>query len=265
MHLILSLAGGWMRRMQQAARGSAYWIALGILGTVLLLPVGIGGLLFWALCWSIGYLQHDGVLSSALAVPLRTRDAGRWIALATGPLGFALFFAFHESPTLEPIAGVGALLLGAFWLVLALGLRDRIEPHLETERASGPWSLDLGARSLTIYLWHMVAVYAVIELGLPGNGSPCGASSGCAAGDGPRSGAVRMGRGPGGPTSAPSSGPDSRRPRPAPGRTAVAEWPAGRTHPASLQRAELTPAAGPEPAQRVPKIRSPASPRPGTM
>jgi fucose 4-O-acetylase-like acetyltransferase len=165
MHLILSLAGGWMRRMQ-LAHGKRYWIALGAL-TVLLLPIGVGALFFWALCWSLGYLQHDGVLETWIS----TR--WKWIALATGPIGFALFFAFHESPALQPVAGVGALLLGGFWLAVALGLRSAIEPRLEGGgvRAVVNW---VSARALTIYLWHMVAVYAVVELPVPGNSSPLG-------------------------------------------------------------------------------------------
>lgn len=167
MHLIFSLAGGWMRRMQQQ-HGKRYWIGLIVLAVVLM-PVGVGGVFFWALCWSVGYLQHDGVLSDWLLRATRFASARRWqvMAVATGPLGFALFFAFHESPKLEPIAGVGALLLGVFWLVLAMGLRDRIEPHLETDRirAFVHW---MSARSLTIYLWHMVAIYAVLQLELPG-------------------------------------------------------------------------------------------------
>jgi peptidoglycan/LPS O-acetylase OafA/YrhL len=173
MHLIFSLFGAWMRRMQQQ-HAKVYWASL-VVGTVILLPVGIGGLLFWALCWSVGYLEHDGVLSEWLAGATRFASARRWQALAisTGPLGFAAFFAFHESPTLEPIAAVGALLLGVFWLVLALGLRDRIEPHLETHRVRGlvHW---MSARSLTIYLWHMVAIYAVITLEVPGYSFPLG-------------------------------------------------------------------------------------------
>jgi peptidoglycan/LPS O-acetylase OafA/YrhL len=173
MHLILSLFGSWMRRMQQQ-HAKAYWISL-IVGTVLLLPLGIGGLLFWALCWSVGYLQHDGVLSEWLAGATRFTRARRWqvLAVATGPIGFALFFAFHESLTLEPIAAIGALMLGVFWLVLAMGLRDRIAPHLETDRVRAlvHW---MSARSLTIYLWHMVAIYAVISLEVPGYTSALG-------------------------------------------------------------------------------------------
>ncbi|MGI9579479.1 MAG: acyltransferase family protein [Microthrixaceae bacterium] len=171
MHLIFSLAGGWMRRMQQR-HGERYWIALVAL-TVLLMPIGVGGLFFWALCWSIGYLQHDGTLSDWLLKTTRFGSTRRWqlLALATGPIGFALFFTFHESMTLEPIAGVGALLLGAFWLVLALGLRERIEPSLETDRVRSfvHW---MSSRSLTIYLWHMAAVYAVVSLALPGSEYP---------------------------------------------------------------------------------------------
>lgn len=156
MHLILSLAGGWLRQ-QQLRHGRRYWITLVVL-TVLLLPVGVGGLAFWALWWSLGYLQHDGVLEDWMA----TR--WKWITLATGPPGMVLFFVFHHS--VVPLAALGALLLGIFWLTLAMGLRPRIEPALQSHRwrAAMNW---VSARSLTIYLWHMPIIYAIVELGLP--------------------------------------------------------------------------------------------------
>ncbi len=156
MHLILSLAGGWMRRMQ-LTHGRRYWIVLvGV--TVLLAPVGVGGLTFWALCWSLGYLQQDGSLGDWM------RRNWRTVTVLTGPPGFALFFAFHESNI--GIAGGGGLLLGVFWLTLALGLRDRLEPLLEGHRwrAFLHWS---SARSLTIYLWHMPIIYGLVELAMP--------------------------------------------------------------------------------------------------
>lgn len=160
MHLILSLAGGWLRR-QQLRHGRRYWTAL-VVVTILLLPLGAGGLAFWALWWSLGYLQHDGTLERWLAP--------RWkrIALATGPAGFVLFFAFHHD--MVPLAALGALALGVFWLTLALGLRPRIEPALQARRwrAVMNW---MSSRSLTIYLWHMPIIYAIVELGVPGHSS----------------------------------------------------------------------------------------------
>ncbi|MEZ5238044.1 MAG: acyltransferase family protein [Microthrixaceae bacterium] len=94
MHLILSLAGGWLRTQQQR-HGRRYWIALVVI-TFLTLPLGVGGLAFWALWWSLGYMQHDGVLEAWLA--------SRWklICAVTAPVGFALFFAFHNSASLSP-------------------------------------------------------------------------------------------------------------------------------------------------------------------
>lgn len=160
MHLILSLCGGWLRTQQQR-HGKRYWIAL-VVATVLLLPIGIGGLAFWALCWSIGYLQHDGTLEEWMA----TR--WRWITVATGPPGAALFFVFHQS--MVPLAAIGALLLGMFWLTLAMGLRGAIEPALQSHRwrAVMNW---MSARSLTIYMWHMPLIYALLELDVPGHDS----------------------------------------------------------------------------------------------
>jgi peptidoglycan/LPS O-acetylase OafA/YrhL len=77
-----------------------------------------------------------------------------------------LFFAFHHS--VVPLAALGALLLGIFWLTLAMGLRPGIEPALQSHRwrAVMNW---MSARSLTIYLWHMPIIYALVELGVPGN------------------------------------------------------------------------------------------------
>lgn len=160
MHLILSLAGGWLRRAQ-LRHGRRYWITLVVL-TLLFMPVGVGGLAFWALWWSLGYLQHDGTLEAWMAT--------RWrrIALATGPAGAVLFFVFHYS--VMPLAALGALLLGIFWLTLAMGLRPRIEPALQAHawRSVMNWA---SARSLTIYLWHMPIIYGLIELGIPGTDS----------------------------------------------------------------------------------------------
>lgn len=159
-HLILSLIGPWLRTMQ-LRHGRRFWIAL-VAAAVLMMPLGIG-LGVWAVCWCIGYLQHDG--------SLHTWMQGRWrpIVAVCGPLGVALFIAFHTSN--EAVAGFGALLLGVFWVSLATAMRDRIEPFLQHRRARSflAWS---SSRSLTIYLWHLMIIYAIVELGLPGSNGP---------------------------------------------------------------------------------------------
>jgi peptidoglycan/LPS O-acetylase OafA/YrhL len=58
-------------------------------------------------------------------------------------------------------------LLGAFWLSLALGARPWIEPVLANHpvRSIVNW---FSQRSLTVYLWHGVVLYACLEIPLPG-------------------------------------------------------------------------------------------------
>jgi fucose 4-O-acetylase-like acetyltransferase len=89
MHLIFSLLGGWMRKMQ-VRHGRRYCVSLVAL-MFLTLPIGLGTAFFYAICWSVGYLQHEGVLEPWL----RTR----WvrIAVATGPVGAVAFLGFHNS------------------------------------------------------------------------------------------------------------------------------------------------------------------------
>lgn len=180
MHLILALVGGWMRKMQQR-HGRRYWY--GLLGLmVLTLPLGIGALFFYAISWSLGYLQHDGVLGPWLrdawnrggSKRTRVRDRlnspalrQRWIgiAVATGPIGFVAFIAFHHAN--EVIAGLGGIALGVFWLAVALGIRPWLEPKLEGHgvRATVHW---ISSRSLSIYLWHSMIWYGIMKLEVPG-------------------------------------------------------------------------------------------------
>ncbi len=178
MHLILSLFGGWMRKMQ-LRHGKKYWITL-IALMVLTLPIGVGALFFYAICWSLGYLQHDGVLGPWLrdrwskpwmrdhvtAPVMRSRWAT--IAWATGPIGFVAFIGFHNSNIV--IAGLGGMALGVFWLSVAMGIRPWLEPKLQGHgvRALVYW---ISSRSLTIYLWHSMIWYLVVEVPFPGHQS----------------------------------------------------------------------------------------------
>ena len=160
MHLILSLVGPWLRSMQQR-HGRRFWIAISIF-CALTAPIGLG---IWTMCWCVGYLQHDGVLDRWL--PPRWK----WIAAISGTAGAALFFALHSD--VESGAGIGAMPLGVFWVTVAIGLQDRLEPLLAGRRVRSflHWS---SSRSLTIYLWHMMLIYATVELAFPGSGSAVG-------------------------------------------------------------------------------------------
>jgi peptidoglycan/LPS O-acetylase OafA/YrhL len=159
MHLVLALIGGPLRRAQRRwPRG--YWVVLALL-FVLSAPTapGLAIGLFYAACWSVGYLHHDGLVEAWV------RPRWRWICLVCGPVGAVAFFAFHDRAI--AVAALGGVLLGVFWLTLALGLQPRIEPWLEGRRprAVTTW---FSRRSLTIYLWHGAALWAVTKLALPG-------------------------------------------------------------------------------------------------
>ncbi len=170
-HLILSLVGPWLRRAQQR-HATAMWITLGTLfGLSIVAGIGLAVVVFYVACWVLGYHQHDGHLETVVQ--------RRWppIVAVTGPLGLVLFLAFEGSVEWSGVAlrlaSVGAALLGVFWLTLAMGLRPRLEPLLHgfRTRSTVHW---FSQRSLTIYMWHLVAIYAAVTLELPGTSSPAG-------------------------------------------------------------------------------------------
>lgn len=177
-HLILSLLGPWLRRAQ-VRRPQVTW---GVLGGLFLLGFAAGSgivvVVFYVSCWILGYHQHDGDLVSAV------RRWWRPICVATGPFGVVLFLAFEPSSgssgTAARLAVLGAGMLGAFWLTLALALQPRIEPYLRRGHAPAVvhW---FSQRSLSIYMWHLVAIYAAIELELPGATNWVGILAWCAA------------------------------------------------------------------------------------
>ena len=159
MHLVLSLIGGPLRRWQQQ-RPRVLWTSLG--GIFLLGALGAPGLsiaVFYAACWILGYAHHDGKVEAWLRP--------RWgrVCLVLGPIGAVAFFGFHSRAVV--VAAFGVAFLGVFWLALALGLQPRIEPWLEgrAQRSVTTW---FSQRSLTIYLWHGVALWIMVELDLPG-------------------------------------------------------------------------------------------------
>ena len=164
-HLILSFLGPWLRRVQQR-RTRAMW---GTLGGIFLVGLAAGSgivvIVVYVACWVLGYHQHDGDLERWV------RQWWRPVCAISGPLGVVLFLGWEGSAewssTAARIALMGAALLGVFWLTLALALRPNIEPHLGPRpvRAVVHW---FSQRSLTIYMWHLVAIYAARELELPG-------------------------------------------------------------------------------------------------
>lgn len=170
-HLVLSLIGPWLRRVQRR-HSRAMW---SVLGTLFVLSIvagaGVVVVIFYVSCWLLGYHHHDGHLDAALA--------RRWVPIAalTGPVGVVLFLAFERSAAWSAIslrlAATGAALLGVFWLTVAMGLRPRLEPMLSAPlaRSTVHW---FSQRSLTIYMWHLVAIYAALTLQLPGTGSVLG-------------------------------------------------------------------------------------------
>jgi hypothetical protein len=167
-HLTLSLLGPWLRRAQQR-RPQLMWAVLGgmfLLG--LAAGSGIVVVIYYVACWVLGYHHHDGELVGVL------RRNWRRICVVSGPVGAGLFLAYEPSAewslTSARLAITGATLLGVFWLTLALALQHRIEPYLTRTvvPAVVHW---FSQRSLTIYMWHMAAIYAAIRLGLPGTGT----------------------------------------------------------------------------------------------
>ncbi len=159
MHLILSLVGGPLRRWQ-LQRPKVLWGA--VAGLFLLGAFGAPALsiaMFYVACWVIGYSHHDGKVEAWI------RPRWQRLCLVLGPVGAVAFFGFHQRAVV--VAAFGVAFLGVFWLALALGLQPRIEPWLEGRRQRSVTTF-VSQRSLTIYLWHGVALWVMVELDLPG-------------------------------------------------------------------------------------------------
>lgn len=160
LHLLFSLVGPLLRRAQQN-NPRRLWIGIAVAFLVLavvLPPAAVA--VFYMGCWVLGYHYHDGTLQAHL------RRTWVRICAVSGPLGLLMFVAFHDSAPV--LTGLGGGLLGVFWLCLAVGLQPRIEPWLVGRRTRSTihW---FSQRSLTIYLWHLPLLYAVIAASLPGS------------------------------------------------------------------------------------------------
>lgn len=167
-HLILSLIGPWLRRVQQR-NATRMWIVIASLVAVSLI-VGLGIIvpLVYISCWLLGYHHHDGDVEAF------ARRRGLVICAISGPVGAALYVAFIRSSEWSAIslrlAAVGALLIAAFWLTAAVALRQTVEPWLRPRpvHSTVNW---FSQRSLSIYVWHMAVLYGVYELALAGSTS----------------------------------------------------------------------------------------------
>jgi peptidoglycan/LPS O-acetylase OafA/YrhL len=160
MHLILSLVGSPLRRAQRNRPRVLFGVLALLFALSAVTAPGLAIAIFYAVCWIVGYYHFDGRLDSALR--------HRWpvVCAVTAPLGALAFFGFHSRAPM--VAAVGVALLGAFWLALAVGLEPWIEPHLSGRRSRTVVNW-FSQRSLTIYLWHGVALYIIFEAGLPGS------------------------------------------------------------------------------------------------
>ncbi len=165
MHLILALVGPLLRRLQQR-RPLLLWSGLAILA----LPVWLTGtpavlaFLFVA-SWILGYHHHDGHLREVLR--------RFWWAIALGcfaVVGVLVVTTSGSDGTTSAIRAATLLvgLLGIFWLIVAVRVQPIVEPWLRGRRVRSTltWS---SRRSLTIYLWHIVPIYAALAIPLPGS------------------------------------------------------------------------------------------------
>jgi peptidoglycan/LPS O-acetylase OafA/YrhL len=159
MHLVLSLIGGPLRRWQLERPRRLWGVLAGLFLVGALGAPALSIAVFYAACWVVGYAHHDGKVERWIRP--------RWgrLCLVLGPVGALMFFGFHTRAVV--VAAFGVAFLGVFWLALALGLQPRIEPWLEGRgpRAVTNW---FSQRSLTIYLWHGVALWLLVDLDPPG-------------------------------------------------------------------------------------------------
>ncbi|MFM7064351.1 MAG: acyltransferase family protein [Actinomycetes bacterium] len=164
-HLLFSLFGGVLRTALRKVP-TLLWALVGA-GFAVGVATGNHDLangFFFLGCWLVGYLHHDGKVQ-----PVVDRH-WKWLCALVGVPGALLFFGLSDEPRAVPVA---AALLGVFWLTFALGVQPLVEPHLggRRTRATVTW---FARRSLTVYLWHMAAIYVAVALPLPGAGTSLG-------------------------------------------------------------------------------------------
>jgi peptidoglycan/LPS O-acetylase OafA/YrhL len=164
-HLVFSLLGGVLRTGLRRSP-TAMWalVGAGFAGGVAVGSNDVANACFFLGCWLLGYLHHDGKVQPFLA------RHWKWLSALVGVPGALLFFGLRGETRAVPIA---AALLGAFWLTVALGVQPMVEPHLGGRR-TGQVVNWFARRSLTVYLWHMVAIYVAVALPLPGSGTSLG-------------------------------------------------------------------------------------------
>lgn len=150
---------------------------------VLALPVWLAGspavlaFLFTA-SWILGCHHHDGHLREVL------RRFWWAIALVCFVAICALVVTTSGSDgTTSAIRAATLLvgLLGVFWLIVAVGIQPMVEPWLVGPRTRSVlrWT---SRRSLTIYLWHIVPIYAALAIPLPGGSNWAGRIGWCLVG-----------------------------------------------------------------------------------
>ena len=162
MHLVLSLIGAPLRRWQRnRPRVLCAGIAVLFAAGAVVAP-GVAISMFYVTCWITGYAHHDGRVETWI------RPRWKRLCWVLGPIGAVAFFGSGARHLL--LAAIGIACLGVFWLALALGCQPRIEPWLagRRQRSVTTW---FSQRSLSIYLRHGAALWAVIEIaptaGLP--------------------------------------------------------------------------------------------------
>lgn len=185
MHLILALVGPVLRRLQ-LRRPFLMWSGIAAL-TLLALAVGsFGGMLIclYTGSWILGYHHHDGRLQEVIE--------RWWSAVVVGCVVVAFIAVAVHSVVVDRssatasggsarLVALGLSLVGIFWLTLAVRFQRSIEPLLQGRRtrATVGWA---GQRSLTIYLWHMPAIYAALAIPLPGASNWAGRVTWCVLG-----------------------------------------------------------------------------------
>jgi len=178
MHLILALVGPFLRRAQQR-RPLLLWTGLLSLAAVVWLTGTPAVLAFlFTGCWILGYHHNDGHLREALR--------RFWWAIALGcstAVAALVLTTSGSSGTAGAVRAATVLvgLIGIFWLIVAVRVQPIVEPWLlgRRTRSTLSWA---SRRSLTIYLWHIVPIYAALAIPLPGSSSWAGRIAWCLAG-----------------------------------------------------------------------------------